>query len=179
MAQDHEIKKYLHFSAPLQAQNGQLPLPARHSWWMRNAKTKLQAARGFCGRLRTVADTRSRVTRTRVNPQTPKCKTRTLRYEFGKKSEPKSLQLAVSAISRGFDAWFSLLVIWFCGHRSVHPNLQTKRTKRTKRGKKGKYIHVHTYTCEKRVSHPWWDLHLVPQSPAEVTSAAIVLFETC
>ena len=37
-----------------------------------------------CGRLRTVADAKSRVTRTRVNPQTPKCKTRTLRYAFGK-----------------------------------------------------------------------------------------------
>ena len=37
-----------------------------------------------CGRLQTVADAKSRVTRTRVNPQTPKCKTRTLRYAFGK-----------------------------------------------------------------------------------------------
>ena len=44
------------------------------------------------GRLRTVADARSRVTRTRVNPQTPNYKTRTLRYAFGKNSNRKKKQ---------------------------------------------------------------------------------------
>ena len=39
-----------------------------------------------CKRLRTVADAKNRVTRTQVNPQTPKCKTRTLHYAFGKKA---------------------------------------------------------------------------------------------
>ena len=46
---------------------------------------RLRTVANVCGRLRTVADARSRVTRTRVNPQTPKCKTRTFRYAFGKK----------------------------------------------------------------------------------------------
>ena len=45
---------------------------------------RLQTVANGCGRLRMVADARSRVTRTRLNPQSPKCKTRTLCYEFGK-----------------------------------------------------------------------------------------------
>ena len=49
-----------------------------------NGCKRLQTVANGCKRLQTVADARSTVTRTRVNPQTPKCKTRTLRY-FGKK----------------------------------------------------------------------------------------------
>ena len=49
-----------------------------------NGCGQLQTVANGCKRLQTVADARSRVTRTRVNPQTRKCKTRTLRYAFGK-----------------------------------------------------------------------------------------------
>ena len=53
------------------------------------ADGRLRTVADGCGRLRTVANACGRqtstVTRTRVNPQTPKCKTRTLRYAFGRK----------------------------------------------------------------------------------------------
>ena len=48
-----------------------------------NGCKRLQTVADGCKRLQTVADAKSTVTRTRVNPQTPKCKTRTLRYAFG------------------------------------------------------------------------------------------------
>ena len=54
------------------------------------ADGRLRTVAEGCGRLRTLADARSRVTRTLVNPQTPKCKTRTLRYAFGKNGRVKT-----------------------------------------------------------------------------------------
>ena len=62
--------------------------PYRHGNFTLTTVVCLRTVADGCRRLRTVADTRSRVTRTRVNPQTPKCKARTLRYAFGKQGTP-------------------------------------------------------------------------------------------
>ena len=98
---------------------------------------RLRTVADGCGRLRTVADARSRVTRTRVNPQTPKCKTRTLRYAFGKKnsvvqmmctqkvvfgnSKPLIFTVEMSKSMRRHNARH-FLVLWRNGHA---PELST------------------------------------------------------
>ena len=81
-----------------------------------------------CGqRLRTV-------TRTRFNPQTPKCKTRTLRYAFGKKQTSAGHNLLHSKThpkpcsNRRFTSWLTQLLTlkFFRLHGHYHSLLSTR-----------------------------------------------------
>ena len=102
MLECHEVPRlprktiWPHFLTPQKSHVlATFPIRSQTDGWGRlqtvaNGCGRLRTVANGCGRLRTVADTRSRmkqVTRTQVNPQTPKCKTRTLGYAFGKNYE--------------------------------------------------------------------------------------------